>query len=66
MSNFIRRLSGFKPYQDMTDISEVYMPKLIHQRLVERLNWGLKNRLEDGGLITVAKNPKEVDIVNFY
>ena len=63
--SILRRLSGFSPFQDMTDVSEVYMSKTIHDRLVERLNWGLKNGLEDGGLITVSKKPK-VNVVDFY
>lgn len=63
--NFTKLWKGF-PYEDMTEIKKIVLSGEIHKQLIERLNWGFDNSLEDGGFITIVKKEDVAIAMNFY
>ena len=56
----------FFPFEDMSGVKQLILTKLQYYFLVERLNYGIEKKLEDGLVITVNKEKDVSRINDFY
>ena len=66
IQTLFRQMSNFQPYEHMSGVTQLVIPVILYEQLIERLQWGISNSLEDGGLVTVRRSGHCVLAVGIY